>query len=129
MKRLCAQAISKLDDKNHLRGRINLLSKIVFCPAHTKRLLICLGYKKYPKFCGISEFETISHLGRSIGNCIGNLLQKIIVGEINAAGMYSIAMDCTTDSPHADQLSYVFILLRCMAVVVIFMIVKIYRYY
>ena len=38
-------------------------------------------------------------------NSIGKQLQKFIVGEINAAGIYSIAMDCTTDSSHADQLS------------------------
>jgi hypothetical protein len=40
-------------------------------------------------------------------NSIGNQLQKVIAGEINAAGMYSIAMDCTTDSSHADQLSII----------------------
>ena len=40
-------------------------------------------------------------------NSIGSQLQKVIVGEINAAGMYSIAMDCTTDSSHADQLSII----------------------
>ena len=40
-------------------------------------------------------------------NSIGNQLQKVIVGEINDAGMYSIAMDCTTDSSHADQLSII----------------------
>ena len=37
-------------------------------------------------------------------NSIGKQLQEFIVGEINAAGIYSIAMDCTTDSSHADQL-------------------------
>ena len=40
-------------------------------------------------------------------NSIGKQLQKFIVGEINAAGIYSIAMDCTTDSSHADQLSII----------------------
>ena len=40
-------------------------------------------------------------------NSIGKQLQKFIVGEINAAGIYSIAMDCTTDSFHADQLSII----------------------
>ena len=40
-------------------------------------------------------------------NSIGKQLQKFIVGEINAAGIYSIAMYCTTDSSHADQLSIV----------------------
>ena len=38
---------------------------------------------------------------------IGKQLQKFIVGEINAAGIYSIAMDCTTDSSHPDQLSII----------------------
>ena len=40
-------------------------------------------------------------------NTTGKKLQKFIVGEINAAGIYSIAMDCTTDSSHADQLSII----------------------
>ena len=40
-------------------------------------------------------------------NSIGKQLQKFIFGEINAAGIYSIAIDCTTDSSHADQLSII----------------------
>ena len=40
-------------------------------------------------------------------NSIGKQHQKFIVGEINAAGIYSIAMDCFTDSSHADQLSII----------------------
>ena len=40
-------------------------------------------------------------------NSIGKQLQKFIVGEINATGIYSIAMDCTTGSSHADQLSII----------------------
>ena len=40
-------------------------------------------------------------------NSTGKQLQKFIVSEINAAGIYSIAMDCTTDSSHADQLSII----------------------
>ena len=40
-------------------------------------------------------------------NSIGKQLQKFIVGEINAAVICSIAMDCTTDSSHADQLSII----------------------
>ena len=43
-------------------------------------------------------------LQNKIINSIEKQLQKFIVGEINAAGIYSIAMDCTTDSSHADQL-------------------------
>ena len=46
-------------------------------------------------------------LQNKIINCIGKQLQKFIVGEINAAGIYSIAMDRTTDSSHADQLSII----------------------
>ena len=40
-------------------------------------------------------------------NSAGNQLLKVIVDEINSAGMYSFAMDCTTDSSHADQLSII----------------------
>ena len=46
-------------------------------------------------------------LQNKIINRIGKQLQKFIVGEINPAGMCSIAMDCTTDSSHADQLSII----------------------
>ena len=46
-------------------------------------------------------------LRNKIINSIGNQLQKVIVGEINTAGMYNIAKDCTTDSSHADQLSII----------------------
>ena len=44
---------------------------------------------------------------KKIINSIGKQLQKFIVIEINAARIYSIAMDCTTDSSHADQLSII----------------------
>jgi hypothetical protein len=64
-------------------GSINLLSKIFFCPAHTQRLLICLGYTKYPKFCGISEFEEISHLGLFYTPCIySNAPDKLTASNI-----------------------------------------------
>ena len=46
-------------------------------------------------------------LQNKIINSIGKQLKKLIVGEINAAGIYSIAMSCTTDSSHADQLSII----------------------
>ena len=42
---------------------MNLLGKIIFCPRYTRRLLITLVCKKYPKFCGISGVEAIFHLG------------------------------------------------------------------
>ena len=40
-------------------------------------------------------------------NSIGKQLQKFIVCEIDAAGIYNIAMEITTDSSHADQLSII----------------------
>lgn len=40
-------------------------------------------------------------------NSIGAELLKCILDEIKEAGIYSIAMDCTTDSSHADQLSII----------------------
>ena len=40
-------------------------------------------------------------------NSIGSQLQKVMVGKINAAEIYSIVMDYTADSPHADQLSII----------------------
>ena len=40
-------------------------------------------------------------------NSIGKQLQKFIIGKIDAAGIYSIAMDCTTDISHADRLSII----------------------
>ena len=59
----CAQAISKLDDKKHPPGSMNLLGKMIFCPRYTRRLLITLDCKKCSKFCGISDVEAIFHLG------------------------------------------------------------------
>eukprot|EP00794_Sanderia_malayensis_P013142 gene13142-14493_t len=38
---------------------------------------------------------------------IGSHIQQTIVNEIKSAGNYSIAMDCTTDSSHDDQLSVI----------------------
>jgi len=38
---------------------------------------------------------------------IGDKLLQKIVCEIKSAGIYSIAMDCTTDASHADQLSLI----------------------
>lgn len=38
---------------------------------------------------------------------IGSHIQQAIVTEIKNAGNYSIAMDCTTDSAHEDQLSVI----------------------
>ena len=38
---------------------------------------------------------------------IGSHIQQAIVNEIKNAGNYSIAMDCTTDSAHEDQLSVI----------------------
>eukprot|EP00794_Sanderia_malayensis_P013076 gene13076-14419_t len=59
----------------------------------------------------LSKYDEIlaSHLKsqNKIIESIGDKLLQKIVCEIKSAGIYSIAMDCTTDASHADQLSLI----------------------
>ena len=63
--------------------------------------------EKVKKWQRKSCFVYECRLAKQDINSTGKQLQKFIVGEINAAGIYNIAMDCTTDSSHADQLSII----------------------
>ena len=67
------------------------------------------GRKKIKKWKGKSCLIYECRFAKyKIINSIGRQLLKVVVNEINVAGIYSIAMhDCTTDSSHADQLSII----------------------